>query len=732
MAQYDVDLREYWRVIKKRKLFIVLMTVFVAFCSYAFSKFKEPTPLFRAEAAVKIEQQTDLAFIRSAGFWVQTESMDTHAYLLTSFPVLKAAAIKMGWIPADLSDEEIRKNTKYLSVIEELKNMVETEGNERTSIINIQVTSKDPQKSALAANTLANAYREFNIAEKNQRTLDIKNFIENQLKLLAERLASAEKALREYREKEGMFSANEKTKEIKNQILQIQKNLQEVSEEKLIVSNQLMKITADPSPDLASEIAKQLSYSKKGSPLSGIGATLDKLLSERQSLLSKYTNKHPAVLSVEDQIQQIVYDAREDLRMYLNTLEDQAAMLEGQKTLLEEEARRLPEKEHELAKLEMEAKLQEKLYSELQTKHQEVLIQESGKMDFVTLIKPATAPAKPFNVPSKITVIFTGLILGLILGLVFGFGIEMFDTSMGTIEDVESSLQVPVLGVIPHLGGEDIEKKTTGKGMSEIERARDLITHYDPRSLASEAFRSLRTNLQFVKAEKKGKVFLITSAFVKEGKTINTVNLALSLAQTGKKVLIVEADLRRSMIYKIFDVPQTPGLTDYVLGDFEWRDVVNTITDVMLGDFEIEDILKTPGLDNLHMITSGTKPPNPTEILNSGRVRDLLKEAGQEYSYVLVDAPPVLPVADPCAVAPYTDGVILVYTVGRIARGILKRAKATLDNIDAHVIGVILNNVKPEVGPDYFKYHTYYYYGQEKARGSKTPTGIKKYLSSIT
>lgn len=710
---------------------IILMTIFVAICSYAFSKFKEPTPLYRVEAAVKIEQKTDLSFIRGGGMWFQAESMDTHAYTLTSFPVLKAAAIKLGWLPEGLSDEAVRKNNAFMSVIDRLKNMVSTDLNERTNIINIHVVSKDAPQAAQVANTIANAYRSFNIAEKNQRTQDIRKFIENQLGLLLERLSDAEKSLREFREQESMIHANEKTREIKGLLSKAAKDYEDVRQQRSTVSSQLRQIEAEDSEDMASIIAKQLTYAKKGSPLYALGNRLDSLLVKRQNLLSKYTERHPNVLDIESRIQRIVKDAKNDLEIYLNTLETRESDLNKQIARLEETARRLPEKEHLLARLEMEVKLQEKLYSEMQIKHQEVLIQESGKMDFVTLVKPAVIPSKPFNIPSKVLVSVTGLILGLILGLVFGFGVEMFDTSMGTIEDVENSLQVPVLGVIPHLGGDEKDKKTSMKSLSEVERARDLITHYDPKSLASEAFRSLRTNLQFVHAEKKSKTFLITSAFVKEGKTINVVNLALSLAQTGEKVLLVEADLRRSLMYKIFGLSRSPGLTDYVLGNYEWQEAVNTITDVILGDFEIEDILKTPGFDNLHIMTSGTKPPNPTEILNSNRFREFLKQARKEYTYILIDAPPVLPVADPCEIAPHVDGVILVYTVGRIARGILKRAKATLDNVDANVVGVILNNVKPEVGPDYFKYHTYYYYGPDKKPKGKKSSGLKKMFAGL-
>lgn len=378
-------------------------------------------------------------------------------------------------------------------------------------------------------------------------------------------------------------------------------------------------------------------------------------------------------------------------------------------------------------RLKREVELQEALYSQLKTKYQETLIQESGKIEEVSIVRPAVVPAAPFNIPSKLMIVVTGLMMGLIIGIVLAFGAEVFDTSMGTIEDVEELLQVPVLGVIPYLGKEDRER------LSEQERARELITHYDPKSLAAEAFRSLRTNLQFMSLEIKGKIYLITSSFVREGKTLNVINLALSVAQAGEKVLLVEADLRKPLVYKNFGLPKDPGLTDYVLGNYDWGEIINNISDVMLGDFEMEDILRTPGLDNLNIVTAGTRPPNPTEILSSVRFREFLKLARQNYDYVFIDAPPILPVADATEIAAQVDGVVLVYTVGKIARGVLKRAKNTLDNVDARVLGVILNNVKPEIGPDCFKYHTQYYYSHDsdmQSEKKKTGLGILERISA--
>jgi tyrosine-protein kinase Etk/Wzc len=228
----------------------------------------------------------------------------------------------------------------------------------------------------------------------------------------------------------------------------------------------------------------------------------------------------------------------------------------------------------------------------------------------------------------------------------------------------------------------------------------------------------------------KGKLFLITSSFVQEGKTLNVINLALSMAQAGNKVLLVDADLRKPLVNRVFGLSREPGVTDYVLGNYPWQEVVNSISDLMLGDFGIDDILKTPGLDNINVVAAGTKPPNPSEILSSSRFREFLSEANKVYDFVFVDSPPLLPVADAVEIAPLMDGVFMVYTVGKIGRGVLKRAKSNLDNVDAKVLGVILNNVKPEAGPEYFKYHSQHYYGPEGETHRRKQT-LSKWLGKI-
>jgi capsular exopolysaccharide synthesis family protein len=724
MPQYDVDLRDYWRIIKKRKAIIVLMVLLVGICSYGFARLKEPEPLFRATAAIKIEQMTSMASVLMGAFWFRTDNMVTHAYIVTSYPVLEHTAKMLGWIPKDLAEDEIRKSKEYLYVIKRLKSSITAEQETGTNIVNVQVVSKKPLEAARIANAVTQAYRGYNIQERNRQTIETKAFIEDQLEITSKNLKQAERELQSFREGYALISLSEQTKNTLDRIYDVESEYDKLRAQKREVGSQLRlirKMTTE-SPD---DLMDSLFSADSNSPVFGLKAKMSDLLLKRQTLLIHLTEKHPQVVEIDDQVQAVIQEVRKELEALHRMLKAREIDLLKKLSQLKKQKQSLPEKSLQLARLQREVGLQETLYSELKAKHQETLIQESGQIEEVSIVRPAAIPDAPFNIPSKFMIVVTGIVMGLILGVVSAFGMEVFDTSMGTIEDVEESLQVPVLGAIPYLGIDHKEKGKKDKEVSEKERARDLITHYDPKSLAAEAFRHLRTNLQFMSLESKGKTFLVTSSFVKEGKTLNVLNLALSVAQAGEKVLLVEADLRKPLIHRNFGLSKEPGLTDFVLGNYTWQEVVNNISDVMLGDFEIEDILKTPGLDNLHIITAGTRPPNPTEILSSARFREFIKEAGQKYNFVFFDAPPILPVADATEIAPLVDGVILVYTVGRIGRGVLKRAKSSLDNVDAKVLGVILNNVKPEIGPDYFKYHSQHYYGPEDETQPPRKTNIK-------
>ena len=712
MAQYDVDLREYWRIIRKRKTYIILLVIIVGICSLGFSKFKEPVALYEAVAAIKIDRSANIGSILTGAYWNQAENMDTHAYIIKSFPVLAKAGQSMGKIPKDLSLDDIRTNKTHLSVIQQLKTMVETEPQEGTNIIDIKVVSKDPYEAASNANRFASAYRDYNIQEKNKKTYETKTFIEEQLRMTSNNLKEAENELQSFKEGYALISMDAQTQNTLDKLYTVETAYEKIKTEKEEVAAQLRLLEDDKKGSIRR--SKELFFSTgPDSPLYTYKEKLSELFLKRQTLLINFTAEHPQVREIDNQIRTVIYEAQKELKTLLRSLETRAKDYSDKLFQLREENKSLPEKALRLVRLQREVELQASLYSQLKEKYQETLIQESSKVEEVSIVKPAVPPDKPSNIPPKLLVLGTGLVMGLIIGIVFAFLAEIFDTSMGRIEDVEELLQVPVLGVIPFLESEEADKNRSKHREPERTRTRDLVTHYKPGSMGAEAFRALRTNLQFLRLETKGKVFLITSAFVQEGKTVNAINLALIMAQAGNKVLLVDADLRKPLVHKYYGLPIGPGLTDYVLGNYRWNEVTNTISDIMLGEFGIDDILKTPGMDTLHIVTAGTKPPNPSEILSSNRFRQFLKEVSKDYNFIFVDAPPVMPVADASDIATLADGVILVYMTGKIGRGVLKRVKTNLENVDAKLTGVILNKVRSDAGGEYYQYHSYYYYGSE-------------------
>jgi len=716
VAQYDVDLRDYWRILKKRKIVVIVMVCLVGLSSYGFAKLKEPLPLYKAVASVKIEQKSSMASFFSSVIY-GTDNMITQAFIITSFPVLVQTAKLTGMVPPEVSDEEIRNNKSYLNVVKRLKSMISAEQQKGTRIINIEVVSGDSREAAFVANSIAEAYRHYNIQERNRETFETKAFIEKQLELTSQRLVRAEEDLRVFKEGYALIALDAQTINALNKLSEVENAYEEIrrQKEEVISGAALM----DKAKGSFENIKEAMAIDIKSDRIRALSAELSTLILKRKALLFDYTDRHPHVLEVNSQIQGVLGEIKRELNTLVKGLEKRESDLFRKMVQLRREYQAIPDKALQLERLQREVRLQESLYSQLKEKYQEVSIQESGKIHEVNIVRPALVSAAPINIPSKAMIIITGIIMGLVIGIVFTFVAESLDTSIGTIEDVESLLGVPVQGLIPVLEADQRLRGDSVKYKADNRDSRYLITYYDPKSLVAEAFRSLRTNLQFLSRGKKEKSFLVTSSFVQEGKTFNVVNLALSMAQAGEKVLLVESDLRRPTVHKTFGLSKEPGVTDYVLGNYRWQEIVNSITDMMLGELELEDILKIQGLDNLHIITAGTAPLNPFEILRSAKFSEFLKEAYNEYDFLFFDAPPIMPVADAAEIAGLMDGVILVYKVGKIGRGVLKRAKLSLDNVNAKVLGVVLNNVRPEVGPDYFKYQTQYYYEPSKPGGEK-------------
>ncbi len=323
------------------------------------------------------------------------------------------------------------------------------------------------------------------------------------------------------------------------------------------------------------------------------------------------------------------------------------------------------------------------------------------------MVDPAVMPASPVNTRGKMNLLIGGL-MGLILGIVLAFIFEALDTSIGTIEDVENLVRLPVLGVIPSARGELRKRKIKyKKNISPVMRKEAeeayirLIVHHRPRSVMAEACRNIRTNLKLGPSRR---TILVTSSGPHEGKSTIFANLGLAVAQTGAKTLLACCDLRRPSTAKTFGIKREPGLTELVAGTADMEEALRHIRDVGVPG----ETAKSSGIKNLWVLPSGHVPANPAEVLESGRWWELIEELKEQFDFIFFDSPPVLPVTDASLLASRVDIVVLCYEIGKISREGLLRAKAQLESVGADISGVILNQIKLRTGA--IPIYTYYQY----------------------
>ncbi len=691
------------------------MTVILGAFSYLFAQITRPDPTYQATAAVRVERATSMATLLTEMFTVSSgDNLATQAAVIRGFPVLERAAKRLGRIPADVPSEQVRNTPRYQEIVKTLQAQVQAEQEANTNIIKITATTRDRPEAAKVANAVAEAYREQNILTRNRQVREARRFIEAQLEEVGGRLQASEERLRDLKEQRGVVSLGDETAAALNRLTGLEADLDRTRRARDEAASTIRQLQ-EGRPAGAVRIA----VDPADPALTKLSTTLGDLQVQRENLLLTLTPRHPQVRDLDTQMENVRRSLVQELEARLRALTARAADLEVRVRQTRTDLKTIPEVALEVARVQRDVKVNEDLFAQLKAKYQEVQIREKEQVEEVSIELPATEPAGPSNPTDWTTKLLAGLAVGLLLGLVLAFTVESLDTSIGTIEDVETLLAVPVMGLIPDIGPADLTIPGAPEGRQEAQPF--LIALQNPSSAIAEAYRSLRTNLDFLALERHVKTICITSASRTEGKSTTAVNLAIALAQMGRKTLLVEADLRKPFLHFAFGLPKEPGLAEAILGNQPWTAVVRTVTDLMLGRLGLDQIVGAPNIDKLHLITSGTPPSNPAEFLNSQRMTELIAAFREQFDMVIFDCAPVLPVTDAAILSSKVDGTVLVHRVGTIARAALRRSKTLLENVHGRVLGIILTGLKAEISPD-FEELEYYRYGYgEKGTGSGQP-----------
>lgn len=310
---------------------------------------------------------------------------------------------------------------------------------------------------------------------------------------------------------------------------------------------------------------------------------------------------------------------------------------------------------------------------------------QASQLNNVRIMDYATTPTFPIR-PRKKQNAALGLLVGVMLGGGLAFFLEYLDTSVRTIEDVEKYLSWPVLGIIPRFDQTSQAKTSHSDSQPVMSKL--------PKSVSAESYRTLRTNIQLTNLDHPPKSLIITSAAPLEGKSTTALNLAVALAQKESKVLLIDADLRKSVIHKLLRLDNSTGLADAILNHSR-----------------LEAAVKRPNnIDNLWVLTSGSIPSNPSELLGSSGMKALMEQVTKEYDYVILDTPPLISVSDGAILASQADGVLLVISPGKVKREIVLRTKELLERIGTPVLGCVFNGVEPSHSNYYYYYNYYRYY----------------------
>jgi succinoglycan biosynthesis transport protein ExoP len=572
-------------------------------------------------------------------------------------------------------------------------------------LIQVLVTARDPDLAEVVANAHANEYIRRTLQSKFELTGEARKYLEQEVTRVRKDVDASEAALDRFRREHGIIASDDAQN---NSVVE---RLQDLS--RRLTNAQAQRIEFEAQHRLIQERDyESLPAVLQNGLIQTLKADLNRLESRDAELSRIFLDGNPELQQVQAQVRQTRARLQKEIERTVGGVESQFLAAKSTQDALAEELQRqqetvlnLKETSGQYVRLDQAVQAGRQLHAALLQRMGETEVVRGVQLSNITVLDPAERPSMPSRPNAMLNVLF-GVILGLVLGVGAAAVLENVDTSLKTPADVQRVLSLPTLGVIP-----DFRRVASSDRRLTAARNGGVLAASGGTSVAAEVFRTLRTSILFFDPEHPPKTMLLTSSQAGEGKTATVVNLALSLAQQGARVLLIDADMRKPRCHHALGLPEGVGLSEYLQGELELDEVVRAIP--MPG---------TPGrltrvdghrpAAHLDFVPSGGVVQQTAELLSSARMRAALVTATERYDIVLVDSPPIFPVADASLLATMVDGVVLVVRGERTPRHLTREAIARLRFMQAKILGVVLNGVDP--GARQYAYR-YSYYFQEAA-----------------
>jgi tyrosine-protein kinase Etk/Wzc len=569
------------------------------------------------------------------------------------------------------------------------ENITAEENPKQTNIIKLSYKDTDPELARDVVNNLVQSYLEQTIGFKAEEADRTFQFLEQQLEKVKQDLELAERNLEAFKRTTGVMQLDTEVQALIEKLSDTEKERASIT-----IQKKQAEFSLESLKDAASKDEAYSPVVFRQDPLiAGMAGKMADLEIQKQALLNEYTITHPLVKAVQEQINELQHKIGMTYDTSFRNLVKQEQDYTRQLEIYETKMRKLPSTERELARLTRLFKVNADIYTFLLQKREETNIAKASTISNIDIVDPAVTPEVPVK-PKKLLYLGLGLSIGIMAGIILAFILENLDNTIKDADMVKRELNLPILAVIPHIPAAEA-------GMDNEKHA-SLITHYEPKSSISEAFRNLRTSIHFSGISKKRQVMMVTSCMPYEGKSTIIGNLAIILSQTGAKVLLLDCDLRRPSMHKLYGNAKAPGLTE-----------------LLAGDTNVDAIIHNTQIAGLDFISAGTTPPNPAELLGSDKMKNILQTFRERYDVILLDAPPILAVTDSLLLSNMTDMVFMILELGRVPIKAAVHVREMLQNVGAPLAGVVLNDKSEEglkrygyYGEKYYRYGYYYGYGQ--------------------